>query len=261
MIELAIVVPTYNERPNVGELVRRLAEALAGIEWEVVFVDDDSPDGTAEEVRALARRERRVRCLQRLGRRGLSRAVIEGVLSTSAPVIAVMDADLQHEEAVLPRMLERLGDEASSDVDIVVATRYAPGGGHEGWDEGRARMSRLATALAHRIVRTGITDPMSGFCAALGGVVFTFYMLSGYGLHAIGLELDAIAAVVIGGTLLAGGIGLVAGTLSGVLVLGLIQTLITFDGTLSSWWTRIVIGALLFAFCLLQRLTQGRSED
>jgi len=163
MIELAIVVPTYNERPNVGELVRRLAEALAGIEWEVVFVDDDSPDGTAEEVRALARRERRVRCLQRLGRRGLSRAVIEGVLSTSAPVIAVMDADLQHEEAVLPRMLERLGDEASSDVDIVVATRYAPGGGHEGWDEGRARMSRLATALAHRIVRTGITDPMSGF--------------------------------------------------------------------------------------------------
>jgi len=101
---------------------------------------------------------------------------------------------------------------------------------------------------------------LSGFCAALGGVVFTFYMLSGYGLHAVGLELDAIAAVVIGGTLLAGGIGLVAGTLSGVLVLGLIQTLITFDGTLSSWWTRIVIGALLFAFCLLQRLTQGRTE-
>jgi simple sugar transport system permease protein len=94
---------------------------------------------------------------------------------------------------------------------------------------------------------------LSGFCAALGGVVFTFYMLSGYGLHATGLELDAIAAVVIGGTLLAGGIGLVAGTLTGVLVLGLIQTLITFDGTLSSWWTRIVIGALLFAFCLLQR--------
>ena len=101
---------------------------------------------------------------------------------------------------------------------------------------------------------------LSGFCSALAGVIFTFYMLSGYGLHAVGLELDAIAAVVIGGTLLAGGIGLVAGTLSGVLVLGLIQTLITFDGTLSSWWTRIVIGALLLAFCLLQRLTQGRSE-
>ncbi len=101
---------------------------------------------------------------------------------------------------------------------------------------------------------------LSGFCAALGGVVFTFYMLSGYGLHAQGLELDAIASVVIGGTLLTGGIGLMAGTLSGVLVLGLIQTLITFDGTLSAWWTRIVIGALLFAFCVLQRLAQGRSE-
>jgi ribose/xylose/arabinose/galactoside ABC-type transport system permease subunit len=97
---------------------------------------------------------------------------------------------------------------------------------------------------------------LSGACAALGGVLFTFYMLSGYGLHATGLELDAIASVVIGGTLLAGGVGLVAGTLCGVLMLGLIQTLITFDGSLSAWWTRIVIGALLLAFCLLQRLTQ-----
>jgi ribose/xylose/arabinose/galactoside ABC-type transport system permease subunit len=97
---------------------------------------------------------------------------------------------------------------------------------------------------------------LSGFCAALGGVLFTFYMLSGYGLHATGLELDAIASVVIGGTLLAGGVGLVAGTLCGVLMLGLIQTLITFDGSLSAWWTKIVIGALLLAFCLLQRLTQ-----
>ena len=97
---------------------------------------------------------------------------------------------------------------------------------------------------------------LSGFCSALGGVLFTFYMLSGYGLHATGLELDAIASVVIGGTLLAGGVGLVAGTLCGVLMLGLIQTLISFDGSLSAWWTKIVIGALLLAFCLLQRLTQ-----
>jgi len=94
----------------------------------------------------------------------------------------------------------------------------------------------------------------SGFCAALAGVLFSFYMLSGYGLHAQGTELDAIAAVVIGGTLLSGGYGYVAGALSGVLVLGTIQTLIAFDGTLSSWWTRIVIGALLFVFCVVQRL-------
>ena len=99
---------------------------------------------------------------------------------------------------------------------------------------------------------------ISGLCAALGGVVFTFYMLSGYGLHAVGMELDAIAAVVIGGTLLTGGVGYIFGTLFGVLTLGLIQTLITFDGTLSSWWTRIVVGLLLFLFCLLQRLMVRR---
>jgi ribose/xylose/arabinose/galactoside ABC-type transport system permease subunit len=98
----------------------------------------------------------------------------------------------------------------------------------------------------------------SGFCASLGGVLFAFYMLSGYALHAQGAELDAIAAVVIGGTLLAGGYGYVAGALSGVLVLGAIQTLIAFDGTLSSWWTKIVIGALLLVFCLVQRVLAAR---
>jgi ribose/xylose/arabinose/galactoside ABC-type transport system permease subunit len=100
---------------------------------------------------------------------------------------------------------------------------------------------------------------LSGFCAALGGVLFAFYMLSGYGLHGQGLELDAIAAVVIGGTLLTGGYGYIAGALTGVLVLGAIQTLIAFDGTLSSWWTKIVIGALLFVFCVVQRVVGGRS--
>jgi len=94
----------------------------------------------------------------------------------------------------------------------------------------------------------------SGFCAALAGVLFSFYMLSGYGQHAQGTELDAIAAVVIGGTLLTGGYGYVAGSLTGVLVLGAIQTLIAFDGTLSSWWTKIVIGGLLFVFCVVQRV-------
>ena len=100
---------------------------------------------------------------------------------------------------------------------------------------------------------------LSGACAALGGIVMTFYMLSGYSLHAVGLELDAIAAVVIGGTLLAGGVGYVAGTLFGVLILGIIQTLIAFDGSLSSWWTRLVVGALLLLFCLLQRLFEART--
>jgi simple sugar transport system permease protein len=101
---------------------------------------------------------------------------------------------------------------------------------------------------------------LSGFCAALGGLLFSVYMLSGYGLHGQGIELDAIAAVVIGGTLLTGGYGYIAGALSGVLVLGAIQTLIAFDGTLSSWWTKIVIGALLFVFCVVQRVMGGRAH-
>jgi len=100
----------------------------------------------------------------------------------------------------------------------------------------------------------------SGFCASLAGLLFAFYMLSGYGLHAQGTELDAIAAVVIGGTLLTGGYGYIAGALSGVLVLGTIQTLIAFDGTLSSWWTRIVIGGLLFVFCVVQRVMSFKSK-
>lgn len=116
-----------------------------------------------------------------------------------------------------------------------------------------------AALMGLPVARTGVLIyTLSGLCSALGGIVFTFYTLSGYGLHAVGLELDAIAAVVIGGTLLSGGVGYVLGTLFGVLMLGMIQTLITFDGSLSSWWTRIVIGALLFVFCLLQRLFEAK---
>ena len=128
-------------------------------------------------------------------------------------------------------------------------TVYAIGGG-----EPSARLMGLPVDAA----KIGVYL-LSGACAALAGIVMTFYMLSGYSLHAVGLELDAIAAVVIGGTLLAGGVGYVAGTLFGVLILGIIQTLIAFDGTLSSWWTKIVVGALLLLFCLLQRLFEARS--
>jgi simple sugar transport system permease protein len=127
-------------------------------------------------------------------------------------------------------------------------TVYAIGGNEQ---------SAILMGLPVRSTIVGVYA-LSGFCSALAGVVFTFYMLSGYGLHAVGLELDAIAAVVIGGTLLSGGVGYVFGTLVGVLMLGIMQTLIMFDGTLSSWWTRIAIGALLFAFCLLQRVFQSR---
>ncbi len=123
---------------------------------------------------------------------------------------------------------------------------------------GGSEHSAVLMGLPVRSTLVGVYA-LSGLCSALAGVVFTFYMLSGYGLHAVGMELDAIAAVVIGGTLLTGGVGYVAGTLFGVLMLGIIQTLISFDGTLSSWWTRIAVGVLLFVFCLLQRLLTRRS--
>lgn len=129
-------------------------------------------------------------------------------------------------------------------------TVYAVGGNEQ---------SAVLMGLPVRRTLVGVYT-LSGFCSALAGVVFTFYMLSGYGLHAVGMELDAIAAVVIGGTLLTGGVGYMAGTLFGVLMLGIIQTLISFDGTLSSWWTRIVVGVLLFVFCLLQRLLTHRAS-
>src|ERR1700760_1083391 len=112
--ELSIVVPTFNERDNVAELVSRVIRVLADINWEIVFVDDDSPDGTANLVRELAQNNSRVRCLQRIDRRGLSSACIEGLLSSSAPYLAVIDADLQHDEELLPRMLQIL---KSEDVD------------------------------------------------------------------------------------------------------------------------------------------------
>jgi dolichol-phosphate mannosyltransferase len=159
-VELAVVLPTFNERDNVEPLIARLEEVLAGTEWEAIFVDDDSRDGTAEHVRAIARRKPYIRCVQRLGRRGLSTACIEGVLASSAPFLAVMDADLQHDETLLPRMLEML---KSSALDIVIGSRYAAGGGVGAWDPSRARISDLATRLSRLVVKAELSDPMSGF--------------------------------------------------------------------------------------------------
>ena len=158
--ELAIIVPTFNERENVGELIGRLATCLGDSSWEVVFVDDDSPDGTADLVRGHAAADSRVRCLQRIGRRGLSSACVEGMLATTAPYLAVIDADLQHDERLLPQMLDIL---RQGDTDIVIGSRYAPGGDIGDWDARRARMSRLAIRFSRVLVPAELTDPMSGF--------------------------------------------------------------------------------------------------
>jgi dolichol-phosphate mannosyltransferase len=158
--ELSIVVPTFNERENIAELIGCLAAALRNRSWEVVFVDDDSPDGTADLVREHAAADSRIRCLQRIGRRGLSSACIEGMLATTAPYLAVIDADLQHDERLLPQMLDTL---KQGDTDIVVGSRYAPGGDISDWNARRARMSRVAIRLSRLLVPAELTDPMSGF--------------------------------------------------------------------------------------------------
>jgi dolichol-phosphate mannosyltransferase len=158
--ELAIVIPSFNERENIVPLLERLEAALRGLSWEVIYVDDDSPDGTAGEIRRLAQKDRRIRCMQRIGRRGLSTAVIEGLLATSAPYLAVIDADMQHDEKLLPRMLETLKAEQ---LDVVIGSRYATGGGLGAWETSRAIISRVSTRLAHVIAPADLSDPMSGF--------------------------------------------------------------------------------------------------
>ena len=157
---LSIVIPTFNERENVEDMVQRIDAALVGTAWEVLFVDDDSLDGTAELIRAISLRDPRVRCLHRIGRRGLSSACIEGILATSAPLIAVMDADLQHDERILPEMLRRLRNEG---LDVVVGSRYVDGAGIGEWQSERAAMSRFATSLSRLIVSADLKDPMSGY--------------------------------------------------------------------------------------------------
>jgi len=157
---LSIVVPTFNERDNVRELVARLDRCLAGVAWEIVFVDDDSRDGTLELLREVSRSDPRVRFLHRIGRRGLASAVVEGVLATNSPIVAVMDCDLQHDETLLPKMLDAL---STPSCDVVVASRYIETGGVGDWTKDRLLFSRVATRLADYVLRSPLTDPMSGF--------------------------------------------------------------------------------------------------
>src|SRR5580658_6530061 len=158
---LSVVVPCYNERPNVAPMVAKLDSALRGVEWEVIFVDDNSPDGTAVEVRRLARIDPRVRCIRRVGRRGLASAVIEGALSTSATYVAVIDGDLQHDETRLPVMLAEL---RSGQYDLAVASRHVEGGDNSGLaNRWRHALSDGGIWLAQRLLPVKLTDPMSGF--------------------------------------------------------------------------------------------------
>jgi dolichol-phosphate mannosyltransferase len=157
---LAVIVPTFNERDNIASLYGLVSEALRDIPFEFIVVDDNSPDGTAALVRELAQTHPNIRCVHRIGRRGLSSAVIEGIQASAAPFFAVIDADHQHDERILPQMLAR----ALAGDDVVVGTRYAGDGAvGEGLSRTREAGSRLATRLSGLITGRSLSDPMSGF--------------------------------------------------------------------------------------------------
>ncbi len=163
-----MVVPTYNERGNVEVLVARLRAALDGVTWRAIFVDDDSPDGTADAVKRMAAADDRIQCLRRVGRRGLAGAVLEGILASASPFVAVIDGDLQHDETRLPIMLSAL----RSGADMAVGTRFASADGlAAGLSPIRRMGSRAATWAARRVLRTELSDPVSGFFAARREIV------------------------------------------------------------------------------------------
>jgi dolichol-phosphate mannosyltransferase len=161
MLQLAVVLPTYNERKNIASMVERLDAALAELVWEVIFVDDNSPDGTADAAREIARTDPRVRVIERIGRRGLASAAIEGMCASAAPVVAVMDADHQHDPALLPQMYEAV---TGGEYDLAYASRFAEGASTEAWGRpDRVKASGLANRIANKVTGVELSDPMSGF--------------------------------------------------------------------------------------------------
>lgn len=160
-LELAIVLPTLNERGNLEPLMQRIEDALGKTGWEVLIVDDNSADGTADEGRRLALVDSRVRVIQRIGRRGLASAAIEGFCATAAPFVAVMDADHQHDPNLLPKMLAAL---QAGEAQVAVASRFAPGASTEEWAQPeREKLSGVANALARKMTGVELSDPMSGY--------------------------------------------------------------------------------------------------
>lgn len=158
--ELCIVVPTYNERANVPILVEAVSRVLASCDWELIFVDDNSPDGTAAVASAIGEINGRVRCMRRIGRRAHAAACLEGLLASQARYIGCMDADMQHDETLLIPMLERMRD---GDVDLVVASRYMSGGSAAGHNKSRALLSSWSNTFVQRVLGVDLTDTMSGY--------------------------------------------------------------------------------------------------
>jgi dolichol-phosphate mannosyltransferase len=189
MAQLSVVVPTLNERPNVQPIVERLSACLSGIDWEVIFVDDDSPDGTASECRRLASSNSRVHIVQRVGRKGLASACLEGMLASSAPYLAVMDGDMQHDETVLPKMYAAAQIPGT---DVVVGSRHLAGGGMGAFSQERVQLSNLGRRLSRMITSQDLSDPMSGFFVITRSYLNRVaYRVSGVGFKIL---LDLIAS-------------------------------------------------------------------
>jgi dolichol-phosphate mannosyltransferase len=158
--DVSIIAPSYNERSNMRSLAAAVAKAMSGLSYELIIVDDDSPDGTYLEVAQLAMEGAPIRCIRRVGRRGLSSAVVEGAISARSDFIAVIDADMQHDESIIPSMLHIL---RTTEADIVVGSRYVEGGGVGEWNQRRKLMSSLATWASRMLIGVTVSDPMSGF--------------------------------------------------------------------------------------------------
>ena len=191
MLQLAVILPTYNERNNIARMVERIDTALQGFVWEAIFVDDNSPDGTAEEARRIARADPRIRVIERIGRRGLASAAIEGMCASAAPIVAVMDADGQHDPVLLAGMYEAV---TSGDYDVAYASRFAEGASTEAWGRpDRVKASGIANAIARKVTGVDLSDPMSGFFMLRGETLRAdAHRLSGVGFKIL---LDILATV------------------------------------------------------------------
>ena len=159
-MKISIIVPTYNEKDNIEKLITSISVVLEKFDYEIVFVDDDSPDGTATKVKSISKENKRIRCIHRIGRRGLSSAVIEGALSSSSEFIAVIDGDLQHDETKLPLMIQKIEKE---NLDIVVASRFYEGGDANVLSFHRKVASKIANSISRYVTGVSLSDPMSGY--------------------------------------------------------------------------------------------------
>ena len=191
MLQLAVILPTYKERANIAPMVARLDAALAGLSWEAIFVDDNSPDGTGDEIRRIAQEDPRIRVIERIGRRGLASAAIEGMCATAAPIVAVMDADQQHDPELLPQMYAVV---STDEYDVAYASRFAEGASTEAWGRpDRVKASGMANSIARRVTGVDLTDPMSGYFMLPATILRNdAHRLSGVGFKIL---LDILATV------------------------------------------------------------------